>query len=77
MTTTKRYAISQAGREAYGNFTLAEARKELALIRDAEKKAAKSRYGSAHLHSAGDSFSITLAPDKRSALWTSAGIVEA
>jgi uncharacterized protein with PIN domain len=75
---SNRYAISQANLEPFGNFaTLAEARAELSLIRQASLNAARKRYGKAYLHNHGDCFEITLAPDRRSTLWTRAGIVSA
>lgn len=64
-----KYAIAQAGRDAFGNFTLFEARAELRRIVREEKKRCAARYGNAYVrnayvHKAGDSYRITLARDK-------------
>tara|TARA_R110000868_G_scaffold212073_1_gene462116 strand:- start:705 stop:884 length:180 start_codon:yes stop_codon:yes gene_type:complete len=57
-------------------WTLEEAKKELKEIRIEEKAACIRRFKQAHVHSNKLSWSITLGPDPRSALWLSAAIVE-
>jgi hypothetical protein len=71
------YYLSSAGHECGPEFkTLKEARQALRELKQAEMKLCRARFGKAFCHPCNDTFMITLAKDRRSALWTSAGIVQ-
>tara|TARA_R110000868_G_scaffold407044_1_gene688105 strand:- start:696 stop:923 length:228 start_codon:yes stop_codon:yes gene_type:complete len=73
----KHYTIIVSGHEAIqARWTLAEAKKELRDMMVEQKKACIRRFKRAHVHSQKYSWSITLGPDPRSALWLSAAIVD-
>ena len=74
----KQYMLAQTGRYAF----LLEAKEKKAA--QAELKEAveeslancRARFGSGTKHGTGDSYEITIGPDRRSALWTRLALVE-
>ena len=71
------YLLSQAGRELVeldGN--RAECVAQVKAIAKGELIRCRARYGEGYMHGSDGCYSITLAPDKRSMLWTSVGLVE-
>lgn len=72
------YYLSESGRMPVRlKGTKQECQAEVRRIAREELELAKRRFGKAYLHSHGnDSYLITLAPDRRSSMWTSLALVE-
>lgn len=71
------YYLSEAGRMPVRLIgTKAECRRQVREIAREALASARRRYGRAFLHKFDDNYEITLARDRRSAMWTSLGLVE-